>query len=303
MCPTRIHHMVILVSTPPLVDLPHGVRRGYVTCQRARLATLTVGKPPQADDGSSQVLLVPGFTGSKEDFISILPLLDRIDIAAVAIDQLGQFESIGTDDPTEYTIAKLAQDLVDVAEQMGEPIHLVGHSLGGLVSRAAVTARPELFRSLVLLDSGPAAIPQQNQGLLLAFREALHGMSLAQIWQAKLELDQATGVPLPPPELIEFLEKRWVTNNRFSLVEMIETLLTIADSTSELALSAQSANLPILVAFGEGDIDLWPTDLQSDMARRLSADVAAVPNAAHSPAAENPAATAEILTRFWNGCK
>jgi pimeloyl-ACP methyl ester carboxylesterase len=287
--------MVILVSTPPLADLPPGVRRETLACRRARLAALAVGNSPE-------VLLVPGFTGSKEDFISILPLLDQRNISAVAIDQLGQFESIGTDDATEYTIAKLAQDLIDIAEQMPKPIHLVGHSLGGLVSRAAVTAQPDLFRSLVLLDSGPAAIPTQNQGLLLAFREALHGMPLDQIWQAKLALDEATGVPIPPPELLGFLQKRWVSNNRLSLVEMIETLLTIPDSTGELAHSAQSVNLPILVAYGEGDIDLWPPELQDEMARRLSAPVISIPNAAHSPAVENPVDTAEILARFWSGC-
>jgi pimeloyl-ACP methyl ester carboxylesterase len=37
------------------------------------------------------------------------------------------------------------------------------------------------------------------------------------------------------------------------------------------------------------------------MATRLSAERVAIPGAAHSPAVENPAATAAALVDFWRG--
>ena len=50
-----------------------------------------------------------------------------------ALDQRGQYESLGTDDPTTYDVKALAEDVVEVAGAFGEPVHLVGHSFGGLV--------------------------------------------------------------------------------------------------------------------------------------------------------------------------
>jgi pimeloyl-ACP methyl ester carboxylesterase len=113
-----------------------------------------------ADGGT--VLLVAGFTGTKEDFAPLLRPLCTAGYRAVALDQRGQYESPGPDDPDAYTVAELAADVIAVgrvlrAENPG-PLHLLGHSFGGLVARAAVLAEPALFSSLTLLGSGPARL-------------------------------------------------------------------------------------------------------------------------------------------------
>ena len=46
----------------------------------------------------------------------------------------------------------------NVIEAMGDPVHLVGHSFGGLVTRETVIAEPSLVESYTLMSSGPAAI-------------------------------------------------------------------------------------------------------------------------------------------------
>src|SRR4051794_23557136 len=108
------------------------------------------------------VLLVAGYTGSKEDFAPLLSPIADAGLRAVAIDQRGQFESPGPEDPAQYTVAELAADVVTVARQLREqslgPLHLLGHSFGGLVSRGAVLAEPALFDSLTLLGSGPSRL-------------------------------------------------------------------------------------------------------------------------------------------------
>ena len=49
---------------------------------------------------------------------------------------------------------------------------------------------------------------------------------------------------------------------------------------------------------GEQDY-AWPVTEQADMAKRLDARYVRVPDAGHSPNAEQPAATASALTDFW----
>ena len=52
------------------------------------------------------------------------------------------------------------------AEESGEPLHLLGHSFGGLVTRAAVLAEPGLFTSFTLLGSGPSRLTGRRADLL-----------------------------------------------------------------------------------------------------------------------------------------
>jgi len=52
----------------------------------------------------------------------------------------------------DYHLDNFVADLIAVAEQVGGPVTLVGASLGGLVSLLTAATRPELVRSLVLVD-------------------------------------------------------------------------------------------------------------------------------------------------------
>ena len=144
------------MSTPPFLELPAGVRATRLPTPRGELAALSA--EPARTTGAP-VLLVPGYTGSKEDFIAVLAPIAAAGHRVMALDQRGQFESPGDDDPSSYDVKVLADDVLAVLAGLGAPAHLVGHSFGGLVARAAALADPAALRSLTLMSSGPAAIP------------------------------------------------------------------------------------------------------------------------------------------------
>jgi pimeloyl-ACP methyl ester carboxylesterase len=50
--------------------------------------------------------------------------------------------------------------------------------------------------------------------------------------------------------------------------------------------------------YGEAD-DAWSPAQQAEMAVRLACPVVVVPDAVHSPAAENPGVTAKALVEFF----
>jgi pimeloyl-ACP methyl ester carboxylesterase len=133
------------VSTPTSVELPDGVRRVTVATGRGRFAAL-VALPAS---GASEVcereaaLLVPGYTGSKEDFLAILGPLAEARRRVVAIDMRGQFETAGADDAGGYSAAALAADIAEIVRATGAR-HLLGHSYGGLIAREAVLAEAGL---------------------------------------------------------------------------------------------------------------------------------------------------------------
>ncbi len=240
-------------------------------------------------------LLVPGFTGSKEDFISVLPLLAADGWRVVTYDQRGQYESAGTSEP--YTLTAFAEDAVALAEGVATgPIHLLGHSFGGLVAQQAVLDAPELATTLTLLCSGPGAMPAEDAPPLLLVAEALGALPIDDVWQGKLEWELAHGWIAPTdPEIMAFLHRRFVANDPASVAAIARLLVSAPDRIDELAKVAP----PTLVAYGARD-DAWPLPDQDAMAARLGARLEVLPGAAHSPAVEDPAATAALLTAFWS---
>jgi len=55
----------------------------------------------------------------------------------------------------DFTSESAIVDLLNVIDEAGPPVHLVGHSLGGFLSMVVALRRPDLVRSLTLIASGP----------------------------------------------------------------------------------------------------------------------------------------------------
>ncbi len=248
-------------------------------------------------NSATPVLLLPGYTGSKEDFAPLLAPLAEAGFAATAIDLPGQFESSGPADPADYKPDALAAVVRAVAESMGPQVHLVGHSFGGLVARAAVIAAPDAFASLVLMCSGPAALDGERAAMIAHLEPVLAASGLAGVYAASLAIYRAqAGYVEPVAPLAAFLERRFVAGVPAMLQGMGQALRSEPDRVAELAAVAP----PTLVLYGADD-DAWPPEVQQDMATRLGAAQVVIPDAAHSPAVENPTATASALIAFWEG--
>jgi pimeloyl-ACP methyl ester carboxylesterase len=244
------------------------------------------------------VLLVPGWTGSKEDFGPILEPLGEAGFWVTAIDQRGQFRSPFRPDG-DYSPIALGNDLRLAAAALGGGVHLVGHSFGGLVARAAVLDDSDLFRSLVLLDSGPAGIDDGRKERLDLMRPVLAQYGLAAVYHALVQLDASEpGYEPPTAEEARFMGERFLASDPQALIGMAEALINEPDLVADLA----AADVPILVACGVDD-DVWTAEIQAAMARRLGGRYTAIAGAAHSPAVENPTETIAALVEFWRSAE
>ncbi|MBF8192423.1 alpha/beta hydrolase [Nonomuraea sp. K274] len=282
------------MSTPRFLDLPPGVAPQKIVTSQGTFAALEA-QPVSGVIERWPALLVPGLTGSKEDFIAVLMTLAQSARRVVAVDLRGQYETPGPDDREAYTCAALGAD-VDALSQViggGEPVHLVGHSFGGLVAREAVIDGMTKFASFTLMSSGPAAIEGRRAGSGRKIMEEVPTLGLEHVWHQRFEPEAlANDVP---EEIMAFLRKRLLTNSPTGLARMAEQVLTMHDRIDEL----RQIEVPTLVLYGEHD-DGWPPEAQSEMAARLGAECVVVPGAAHSPAVEAPETTAAALVRFWN---
>lgn len=265
---------------------PHGARRIDLPGGIAALSG------PEPADVAGTALLVPGYTGSKEDFA---PLFDGIadgGLHPLAIDLPGQYESPGPDDEAAYLPDRLGEVVAELITALDGPVVLLGHSYGGLVSRGAVLAGAPVA-GLTLLDSGPARLPH---GLRTQALEAGEPLLRTQGVEAVYAIREQLG-GLPAAELREFLRTRFVNSAAAGLLGMARGLRSEPDRTEELA--AALGDRPALVVAGERD-DAWSVDLQKDMARRLAATFTVVPHAAHSPNTENPHFLLDVLLTEWH---
>lgn len=247
-----------------------------------RLAYLETGDGPP-------VLLVPGYTGSKEDFGPILAPLATAGHRVVAVDLRGQLDSPGAGPPESYGPDGLAADLLALATCLDlRPAHVVGHSYGGIVSRAAFLRDPSAFASLTLLSSGPAAISGPRARLMRSLRGELVSGGVARV----SSLLRAAGGHE------SFDAARFDATDPVSLLGMGEALLSAPDRVPELAAALADSGLACLVACGDAD-DAWPPPVQEEMASQLGARFALIPGAGHSPAVEEPGVTSDLLLGFF----
>jgi pimeloyl-ACP methyl ester carboxylesterase len=293
------------MSRPTILELADNVTARTLETSRGAFAVLDAAPDPEVP-GQGTALLIPGFTGSKEDFLGLLAPLTAAGFRVVAVDGRGQHESPGPRAESAYSRDELAADVAAQAEALTAaygpaPLHLLGHSLGGLLARAAVLAfGPAPYASLTLMSSGPAAISEEQQQRTRLLVEYLPATDMETAWQAMRAMDAdpegtdgADGAM--PAWLLEFLHRRWVSTVPEQLVATAKLLMTEPDRVAELA----AVPLPKLVLSGEVDY-AWPVPWLDAMAAELGARRVVIKGAEHSPNAERPAETAAALIAFWS---
>jgi pimeloyl-ACP methyl ester carboxylesterase len=251
------------------------------------------------DTGSGPgLLLVHGFGGAKEDFA------DHVDALAahhrvVTFDHRGHGESDKPSDSAAYSLDRMAADILAVAGGLGlDTFRLLGHSVGGMVSRRVVLAQRTRIDALVLMDTSPGPIP----GLDPDLADLAAGIMLDQGKEVlKPLLDEAGTLESPAhlrllaerPELVAYEERNWQTLAPMMWATMLREIVHQPD---QLALLAR-VHCPTLVIVGEQDTPF--VDGSRAMAGVIpGADLVVVGDAGHSPQLENPGPWLEALQRF-----
>lgn len=253
---------------------PPGVERRWFAAPSGRLAGVEAGPT-----GGERFLLVPGATGSKEDFALVLPLLAAAGFRAQSLDIAGQFESghAGAPPGARLTLASFVADLEAILDD-GPPAHLLGYSFAGIVAQAVSVRRPDRVRSLALLatppDPGDAFRTVRGIGSLSPVLPATVGARLMR-WGIESNRNHV------PPLRLQFVRHRFAFTDPRSVRDIIAIMKRAPDLRAEVA----ALGIPKLVAVGAGD--LWPTPRHADFAARLGARLAVYPTG-HSPCETTP---------------
>jgi 3-oxoadipate enol-lactonase len=191
-----------------------------------------------------------------------------------------------------YTIPQFANDLAALMDALDhKPAHVVGISMGGMIAFQLAVDRPDLVRSLVIVNSGPALVPHTP---------AEHLAVWTRLAIAKLRGPAAMGGVLAPrlfpspdqePLRKRFIE-RWAENDKDAYYSALRALIgwSVLDRVASLS-------CPVLVI--AADHDYTPVSAKEAYLRLIpGATMKIVPDSRHAVPIERPEAFNALLLEF-----
>lgn len=282
---------------PVAVPSPAGELSGLLTGPSAPALvdgtpTISAASSPDAA-GENRALLVPGYTGSKEDYAPVLPFLGEAGWDTLAYSQRGQGGSAAPAGLGAYGMSDFVGDLIAVAEAWAGTtgrVHLVGHSFGGIVARAAVVKRPDLFASVTLFCSGRAVYDWMNTLPILDPLPTGPGarQQVLRTYFPDMNFDE------PGVGWAEFQRIRALDTASENLVGIARILSQLRPDTPALA----ATGVPVHVLYGDQD-EIWPPSWYAEEAADLGARESIIRGGTHSPQLQFPRQWAELASSYW----
>ncbi|MFQ5471921.1 MAG: alpha/beta fold hydrolase [Dehalococcoidia bacterium] len=234
-------------------------------------------------------VFVHGVPDTKHLWDDVLSHLSREDTVAVSL------PGFGVDAPDGFgsTMREYADWLAGEIEKIGEPVDLVGHDWGALLTERVVSQRPELIRTWAagggVIDEGyewhPAAKMWQTPGMGEQFMEGL---------TADAMVAALTGEGVPEARAREFSE-RIDERMKAAILPLYRSAVNIG---AEWGPAMDGVSRPGLVMWGEKDPYMSP-EFHRKLAVRTKAQTLEHKGCSHWWPVQRPKETAEALEAFW----
>jgi len=208
----------------------------------------------------------------------------------IAFDVCGHGQSAKPKGP--YSLAQFGRHTAELIRRVvGEPVHLVGLSMGGMIAFQVAVDAPDLVRTMTIVNSGPELVPRN-----LTERMALWSRVAIVRWFGLEKMGQILAPRLFPnpdqgAERARFLE-RFLTNDRAAYLATLRALIGWRVTPSIGAI-----RIPTLVVASE--LDYTPPERKEEYVRLMpNAKMVVVPDAHHGLPMEDPETFNEVLAEF-----
>ncbi len=213
----------------------------------------------------------------------------------IAWDHRGQGRSEVTE--AGYDMDTLAADAIALLERLDAgPVHFVGLSMGGFVAMRVALTRPDLVRSLVLIDTSADAEPPANQPRYRLLRWVAGWFGLAAVVGRLMPILFGPAFLADPSRARERDEyrRRLLENDRVGILRAVDGVLGregVADRLPTL-------RVPTLVLVGEHDRATPPAKARAIAEAIPGARLVVIPGAGHTSTLEAPDAVNAAITAF-----
>ena len=213
----------------------------------------------------------------------------------IAFDFRGQGQSEVT--ASGYDMETLALDAAGLIEKLAlAPVHFVGLSMGGFIGMRLAARRPELLRSLTLIETAADAEPTANvpKYKLLGLVARLFGVRLLVGKILRILFGRSFLADPARAALREEMRQRLLRADVTGMIRALGGVITRLPVEGELG----KIRMPVLVLSGEQDTAVVPA-----RSRRLADAIAGakftlIPRAGHTSSIEEPEEVNRALREF-----
>jgi pimeloyl-ACP methyl ester carboxylesterase len=235
------------------------------------------------------VLLLHGLGSSGRDWEFQTPVWARR-FRVLTLDARGHGYS--DKPPGPYAVTQFAADTAAFLDQVvGGPAHIVGLSMGGMIAFQLGISRPDLTRSLVIVNSAPELRVRRRTA-----RREMRQRRLAGRVFGMGAVGRVLGRRLLPgseqAELRREFARRWAQNDQTAYLNSLDALLSwsVADQLGRIT-------CPVLVV--SADHDFIPLAVKEQYVARLPhARLVVIPNSRHATPVDQPQHFNQVVLDF-----
>ena len=195
----------------------------------------------------------------------------------------------------KYTVMQFSNDVAKLIDHLGlGPMHVMGLSMGGMIAFQLATDRPDLVRSIIIVNSGPEMILRTWKEKVGIFQRRVivrvMGMSkMGEVLATRL---------LPAPEhaaLRATFVERWGRNDPSAYLRALSALVGWSVMAKLPAITC-----PVLVVTGDQDYTpvAWKRAYTATMPH---ASLVVIPNSRHLTPVETPEPFHNAIIPFLTG--
>ena len=213
----------------------------------------------------------------------------------VTLDFRGQGQSDVTRDG--YEMENLALDVLALIHELGgAPVHLTGLSMGGFVAMRIAARRPDLVRSLMLLETSAEA---EDSAKIASYRVLgtigrYFGFGLVASRVMPIMFGQTFLRDASRASERAHWRRILVANDRIGISRALRGVIDRPSVESELSL----ITAPTLVIVGDEDVATVPAKSERIRDGIVGAKLVRIPRAGHSSTIEEPAAVNAAIDAF-----
>ncbi|MEJ2212335.1 MAG: alpha/beta fold hydrolase [Anaerolineae bacterium] len=246
-------------------------------------------------EGQGQPLaLIHGLGSSARDWEYQVPFFAR-DYRVVALDVRGHGRS--DKPPGPYSVPLFARDVAGLLEGIGAtPAHVCGISMGGMIAFQLAVDRPDLVRSLVVVNSVPDMVVRTLGQRLAVWQRMIIAPLLGMKKMAEV-LGGRLFPKLEQGELRAEFVKRWEENDPRAYREALRAIVgwSVSDRLSDI-------ECPALVV--SGDEDYTPLEVKAAYVNRMPrAELVVIEDSRHGTPVDQPEAFNEAVAAFLRACE
>ena len=213
----------------------------------------------------------------------------------ITFDFRGQGQSETT--KTGYDIESLYADAVALIEKLGcFPCHFAGLSMGGFVGLRIAIRRPDLLKSLILIET--SSDPESKENIpryrLLSLVARWIGLGVVADRVMQIMFGQKFLNDPARATLKNKWKKRIVSNNRIGITRAVTGVINRAGVTDQLS----QISVPTLIIVGDQDVATVPAKSELMHARIPNSKLVVISGSGHTSTVEEPASVTAAMMEF-----